>query len=219
MIFIHLFSLNDVFLHKIIVFMYDYHIAIIDDNKAVLQSLKLVLEGVFRSVTVMTLPNALPAILAAGKVDAVLLDMNFSAQKLDGQEGLTWLRYIKQQENPPAVVMITAFGDINIAVNSLKEGAEDFITKPWDNDELVEKLLAAIDRCRQQKNLNRKASEADVLIEKQETLKQMTLDEVEKQHILEMMQECGNNLSDVARRLNIGRQKLYSKLKKYGLMV
>lgn len=199
--------------------MYDYHIAIIDDNKAVLQSLKLVLEGVFRNVTVMTLPNALPAILAAGKVDAVLLDMNFSAQKLDGQEGLTWLRYIKQQENPPAVVMITAFGDINIAVNSLKEGAEDFITKPWDNDELVEKLLAAIDRCRQQKNLNRKASGADVLIEKQETLKQMTLDEVEKQHILEMMQECGNNLSDVARRLNIGRQKLYSKLKKYGLMV
>ncbi len=199
--------------------MYDYHIAIIDDNKAVLQSLKLVLEGVFRSVTVMTLPNALPAILAAGKVDAVLLDMNFSAQKLDGQEGLTWLRYIKQQENPPAVVMITAFGDINIAVNSLKEGAEDFITKPWDNDELVEKLLAAIDKCRQQKNLNRKASEADVLIEKQETLKQMTLDEVEKLHILEMMQECGNNLSDVARRLNIGRQKLYSKLKKYGLMV
>ena len=199
--------------------MYDYHIAIIDDNKAVLQSLKLVLEGVFRSVTVMTLPNALPAILAAGKVDAVLLDMNFSAQKLDGQEGLTWLRYIKQQENPPAVVMITAFGDINIAVNSLKEGAEDFITKPWDNDELVEKLLAAIDKCRQQKNLNRKACEADVLIEKQETLKQMTLDEVEKQHILEMMQECGNNLSDVARRLNIGRQKLYSKLKKYGLMV
>lgn len=199
--------------------MYDYHIAIIDDNKAVLQSLKLVLEGVFRSVTVMTLPNALPAILAAGKVDAVLLDMNFSAQKLDGQEGLTWLRYIKQQENPPAVVMITAFGDINIAVNSLKEGAEDFITKPWDNDELVEKLLAAIDKCRQQKNLNWKASEADVLIEKQETLKQMTLDEVEKQHILEMMQECGNNLSDVARRLNIGRQKLYSKLKKYGLMV
>ncbi len=199
--------------------MYDYHIAIIDDNKAVLQSLKLVLEGVFRNVTVMTLPNALPAILAAGKVDAVLLDMNFSAQKLDGQEGLTWLRYIKQQENPPAVVMITAFGDINIAVNSLKEGAEDFITKPWDNDELVEKLLAAIDKCREQKNLNRKASEADVLIEKQETLKQMTLDEVEKQHILEMMQECGNNLSDVARRLNIGRQKLYSKLKKYGLMV
>lgn len=199
--------------------MYDYHIAIIDDNKAVLQSLKLVLEGVFRSVTVMTLPNTLPAILAAGKVDAVLLDMNFSAQKLDGQEGLTWLRYIKQQENQPAVVMITAFGDINIAVNSLKEGAEDFITKPWDNDELVEKLLAAIDKCREQKNLNRKASEADVLIEKQETLKQMTLDEVEKQHILEMMQECGNNLSDVARRLNIGRQKLYSKLKKYGLMV
>lgn len=219
MIFIHLFSLNDVFLHKIIVFMYDYHIAIIDDNKAVLQSLKLVLEGVFRSVTVMTLPNALPAILAAGKVDAVLLDMNFSAQKLDGQEGLTWLRYIKQQENPPAVVMITAFGDINLAVNSLKEGAEDFITKPWDNDELVEKLLNAIDQCHQKQDVTQKASEAEILKEENERKRQMTLDEAEKRHIQEMIAECGNNLTEVAKRLDIGRQKLYNKMKKYGLVV
>ena len=194
-------------------------IIIVDDNRSILSAVKILADKHFASVVTLPTPNSLITQMRLDPADVVLLDMNFSAQKLDGQEGLTWLRYIKQQENPPAVVMITAFGDINIAVNSLKEGAEDFITKPWDNDELVEKLLAAIDKCRQQKNLNRKASEADVLIEKQETLKQMTLDEVEKQHILEMMQECGNNLSDVARRLNIGRQKLYSKLKKYGLMV
>lgn len=198
--------------------MYDYHIAIIDDNKAVLQSLKLVLEGVFRSVTVMTLPNALPAILAAGKVDAVLLDMNFSAQKLDGQEGLTWLRYIKQQENPPAVVMITAFGDISLAVNTMKVGAEDFITKPWDNDELVEKLLGAIEKRNLKRIESEKVSEADQLIERYETTRQMTLDELEKKHILEVVEECDGNLTDVAKRLGIGRQKLYDRLKKYGLM-
>ena len=78
--------------------MYDYHIAIIDDNRAVLQSLKIILEGVFRKVTVMTLPATLPAILKGG-VDAVLLDMNFSAQKLDGKEGLTWLTTLSSKRH------------------------------------------------------------------------------------------------------------------------
>lgn len=195
--------------------MYDYHIAIIDDNKAVLQSLKLVLEGIFRKVTAMPTPSALPALLKGGGVDVVLLDMNFNSQTLDGQEGLNWLKYIKERENPPAVVMITAFGDINLAVNSLKEGAEDFITKPWDNEELVEKLLVAIEKSNRQQRMSKKASEADQLLERQEMLRQMTLDELEKQHILEMIEECDNNMAEVARRLDIGRQKLYSKLKKY----
>ena len=74
--------------------MYNYHVVIIDDNRAVLQSLKLVLEDVFATVTTMTVPYSLPAILSGGKVDVVLLDMNFSAQKLDGQDGVKWLRYI-----------------------------------------------------------------------------------------------------------------------------
>lgn len=199
--------------------MYDYHIAVIDDNQAVLQSLKLVLEGEFTKVTTLPHPCSLPSILAAGKVDVVLLDMNFSAQKLDGEEGLTWLKYIKSQENPPAVVMITAFGDINLAVNSLKEGAEDFITKPWDNDELVEKLLNAIDQCHQKQDVTQKASEAEILKEENERKRQMTLDEAEKRHIQEMIAECGNNLTEVAKRLDIGRQKLYNKMKKYGLVV
>lgn len=219
MIFIHSILGKLYFCAKITFFMYDYHIAIIDDNRAVLQSLKLVLEDVFRAVTTLTHPNALPAILAGGKVDAVLLDMNFSAQKLDGQEGLNWLKYVKERPHAPAVVMITAFGDINLAVNSMKEGAEDFVTKPWDNDELVEKLLKAIEKCNRQQNMNQKACKADQLLEKEENLRQMTLDELERQHIVEMMQECDNNLTEVARRLDIGRQKLYSKLKKYGLMV
>lgn len=199
--------------------MYDYHVVIIDDNRAVLQSLKLVLEDVFATVTTMMVPYSLPAILSGGKVDVVLLDMNFSAQKLDGQDGIKWLRYIKSQENPPAVVMITAFGDINLAVSSLKDGAEDFITKPWDNDELVEKLLGAIEKRRRQQSEIEKASETELLKEQQEATRQMTLEELEKFHIMDMMQECENNLTEVAKRLGIGRQSLYYKLKKYGVVV
>lgn len=199
--------------------MYDYHVVIIDDNRAVLQSLKLVLEDVFATVTTMMVPYSLPAILSGGKVDVVLLDMNFSAQKLDGQDGIKWLRYIKSQENPPAVVMITAFGDINLAVSSLKDGAEDFITKPWDNDELVEKLLGAIEKRRRQQTEIEKASETELLKDQQEATRQMTLEELEKFHIMDMMQECENNLTEVAKRLGIGRQSLYYKLKKYGVVV
>ena len=199
--------------------MYDYHVVIIDDNRAVLQSLKLVLEDVFATVTTMMVPYSLPAILSGAKVDVVLLDMNFSAQKLDGQDGIKWLRYIKSQENPPAVVMITAFGDINLAVSSLKDGAEDFITKPWDNDELVEKLLGAIEKRRRQQTEIAKACETELLKEQQEATRQMTLEELEKFHIMDMMQECENNLTEVAKRLGIGRQSLYYKLKKYGVVV
>ncbi len=199
--------------------MYDYHIAIIDDNRAVLQSLKLILEGVFAQVTTQTCPQTLPTLLAGGKVDAVLLDMNFNSQKLDGEEGITWLRYIKDQPNPPAVVLITAFGDINLAVNSLKEGAEDFITKPWDNDVLIEKLLKAIDMCDQKRLKERKVKVADDLIDKQEMVRQMTLDEMEKKHIEDIMAECENNMKEVAVRLGISRQTLYNKMKKYGMKI
>ena len=199
--------------------MHNYHIVIIDDNKAVLQSLKLILEGVFAQVTTHTYPNTLPTVLNSGKVDAVLLDMNFTSQRLDGEEGITWLKYIKSQPNPPAVVLITAFGDINLAVNSLKEGAEDFITKPWDNDELIEKLLKAIETCAENRLKNQKMREADYLKDKEEMVRQMTLDEMEKQHIVDIMEECEYNMKEVAVRLGISRQTLYNKMKKYGMKI
>ena len=199
--------------------MHNYHIVIIDDNKAVLQSLKLILEGVFAQVTTHTYPNILPTVLNGGKVDAILLDMNFSAQRLDGEEGLSWLKYIKSQPNPPAVVLITAFGDINLAVNSLKEGAEDFITKPWDNDELIEKLLKAIETCAENRLKTQKMREADYLKDKEEMVRQMTLDEMEKQHIVDIMEECEYNMKEVAVRLGISRQTLYNKMKKYGMKI
>lgn len=140
--------------------MYPYKIAVIDDNQAVLKSLKLVLKRVFVSVVTLPNPNSLPSLLESEEIDVILLDMNFNAQRLDGEEGISWLKYIKQQPNPPAVVLITAFGDIGLAVQSLKEGAEDFVSKPWDNDELVEKLLAAIEKRETRQRLDSTLREA-----------------------------------------------------------
>ena len=194
-------------------------ILVVDDNAGIRGALKVLLPLHFEQVELIASPKELMAKMNQFRPNVVLLDMNFSAQKLDGEEGLTWLKYIKSQENPPAVVMITAFGDINLAVNSLKEGAEDFITKPWDNDALVEKLLAAIGKRSEKLSINRKINQADQLMEKQESLRQMTLDEVEREHILDIMQECDSNLTEVAKRLGIGRQSLYYKLRKYGLMI
>jgi DNA-binding NtrC family response regulator len=197
--------------------MYDYNIAIIDDNQAVLKTLKFVLKGVFAKVFTLPHPHSLPALLESEKIDAILLDMNFSAQKLDGEEGLCWLRYIKNYPNPPAVVLITAFGDINLAVNSMHEGAEDFVTKPWDNEELIKKLLKAIEKREKQRNQENSLNEANELKDRSACTRMMTLDEVEKQHIIEVMKECEGNLAEVSTRLNISRQTLYNKLKKYGV--
>lgn len=199
--------------------MYPYKIAVIDDNQAVLKSLKLVLKRVFVSVVTLPNPNSLPSLLESEEIDVILLDMNFNAQRLDGEEGISWLKYIKQQPNPPAVVLITAFGDIGLAVQSLKEGAEDFVSKPWDNDELTEKLLAAIEKRETRQRLDSTLREARQLKARWETTRQMTLYEVENRHILEVLNECGGNLAEAAVRLNISRQTLYNRLKKYGIMI
>ena len=151
------------------------------------------------------------------QVDATLLDMNFSAQNLDGEEGLNWLKYIKSRPNSPAVVLITAFGDINLAVTSLNEGAEDFVTKPWDNNELIEKLVKAIKKRDNQRHIDTTLHEANQLKAKQESTRQMTLDEVERQHIIDTMEACGGNLVEASLRLGINRQTLYNRLKKYGM--
>lgn len=188
---------------------------IIDDNVAVLRSLKLVLNGVFDQVVTMSNPQLLPALLSNNDVDAVLLDMNFNAQKLDGSEGLLWLELIKKRDNPPAVVMITAFGDVPLAVEAMKRGAEDFITKPWDNDKLIEKLHKAIAKRDRSMEEQRLMAEAHIIKEREKDQEGMTLDELKTQHIKRIIKEVNGNLTLAAERLGINRQTLYNQIKKF----
>lgn len=195
-----------------------YKILIIDDNQSVLRSLKLVLNGVFRSVTTVPDPKLIPALLQAGDVDVVLLDMNFDARKLDGEEGLFWLNRINEMPNAPAVVLITAFGDIDLAVRSVQQGAEDFVTKPWDNQTLIQKLEAAIVKHRAKQLTATLAAEAAQLHDQIEANQQLSLEDLEKKHILEIVDQEHGNLVNAAERLGISRQTLYNKLKKYDVL-
>lgn len=205
-----------------------YKILIIDDNQSVLRSLKLVLNGVFRSVVTVPDPKLIPALLQAGDVDVVLLDMNFdkvgrsgalpTLSKLDGEEGLFWLNRINELPNAPAVVLITAFGDIDLAVRSVQQGAEDFITKPWDNQTLIQKLEAAITKHRAKQQTATLAAEAASLHDQIEANHQLSLEELEKKHILEVVDQEHGNLVNAAERLGISRQTLYNKLKKFDVL-
>lgn len=123
--------------------MYEVKIVVVDDHEAVLKALRQVLSRVFRTVVCVSNPVLLPALLREGDVDVVVLDMNFGTGKHSGGEGLFWLGRIRECPGPPAVVLMTAFGDIALAVDSLKRGAADFIVKPWDNEKLIETVEAA----------------------------------------------------------------------------
>ena len=118
-------------------------ILIVDDNKNVLTALRILLERYFETVTLLSSPNRLPAELRTLSPDIVLLDMNFSAGINTGNEGLYWLSEIRKFDAELPVVLFTAYADIDLAVKALKQGATDFVVKPWDNAKLIATLQTA----------------------------------------------------------------------------
>ena len=119
-------------------------ILVVDDNKNVLSALRLLLERHFEQVYLLSSPITLMQTLKEKSPDVVLLDMNFSAGINTGNEGLFWLSEIKKNDPETPVVLFTAYADIELAVNALKEGASDFVVKPWDNARLLATLQAAL---------------------------------------------------------------------------
>ena len=118
-------------------------ILIVDDNKSVLASLELLLENVFSTVRTAANPNQITTILSTTPIDIVILDMNFSAGINNGNEGLYWLKHIHEIRPSLPVIMLTAYGDVELAVKALKNGATDFLLKPWDNHILIQKIKEA----------------------------------------------------------------------------
>lgn len=118
-------------------------ILIVDDNKSVLDSLKFLLEDYVESVVIIKNPNLILQHLKTEEFDLVLLDMNFKAGTNTGNEGFYWLKEIKKYDSKIGVVLITAYANIDLAVNAMKEGASDFIQKPWDNKRVLATLQSA----------------------------------------------------------------------------
>src|SRR5512133_722826 len=119
------------------------NLLIVDDHKQVLKALVQLLEPEFDHVTGISNPNLIPGHIKKEETDVILLDMNFSAGINTGNEGIFWLNSILKIDPNAVVVMITAYADVDLAVKAIKEGAVDFIVKPWDNQKLITTLQAA----------------------------------------------------------------------------
>jgi two-component system, NtrC family, response regulator HydG len=119
-------------------------ILVVDDDPDILVAVQLLLKTEAKSVVTERNPEQLRALLAKDQFDLILLDMNYKSKLNSGNEGLYWMRQIREWHQDATVVMITAYGDIDLAVRSLKEGAADFIVKPWRNDRLINSDLGIL---------------------------------------------------------------------------
>jgi DNA-binding NtrC family response regulator len=119
-------------------------ILIIDDNDEIRESLQLFLGRHFSKIVSLSSPNSIIREIETSNFDVILLDMNFSGGKYSGNEGLFWLKEILKRDPELVVVLITAYGKVDLAVNGIKEGAFDFLLKPWDNEKLLTTIKAGI---------------------------------------------------------------------------
>ncbi|TSD66925.1 sigma-54-dependent Fis family transcriptional regulator [Inquilinus sp. KBS0705] len=121
-------------------------VLIVDDDPDVLTAVKLLLKTETQEIITEKNPENLNWLLQRNQVDLVLLDMNFNSAINTGNEGIYWLRKIKEWKPNVCVIMITAYGDIDLAVRSLKEGANDFVVKPWHNEKLIDTIKDLLDK-------------------------------------------------------------------------
>ena len=167
-------------------------ILVVDDNPAILTAAKICLDGVFERIITLSKPDSIMVTLNQETIDVILLDMNFTLGVNSGQDGLLWLRMIHRQHPDIPVVLVTAYADVKLAVRGLKTGAVDFVTKPWDNEELVRVLKDAIDNSREV----------------------VPLEQVELEHVHKVLDKCHGNISKAAELLGITWQTLYAKMKR-----
>ena len=119
-------------------------ILIVDDNPAVLAALDQLLGTEAKKIIGIKSPALIPGILETQEIDLIIMDMNFSRGATDGREGVSWLKRTVQADPDAVVIMITAYGEMNLAVEAMKCGATDFIAKPWDNDKLLATVRSGI---------------------------------------------------------------------------
>jgi two-component system response regulator HydG len=121
-------------------------VLVVDDDTDVLTAVKLLLKPEVQEIITEKNPENINSLLTRNQVDLVMLDMNFNSAMNTGNEGIYWLRKIKEWKPNVCVIMITAYGHIDLAVRSLKEGANDFVVKPWHNERLIETIKDLLDK-------------------------------------------------------------------------
>jgi two-component system response regulator RegA len=185
-------------------------ILLLDDDPDVGIAAQLLLQHRVAPVTCLRRPAELIAAIQQLRPELLLLDLNFGAGRTDGAQGLRLLEEVRARPQPPAVVVLTAYAEIDLAVLALKRGAFDFITKPWDNVRLVATCREALECTRLDPNPqtdNRPAAGEQV----------RSLAAQERAAVLAAVAGAHGNLSEAARVLGVSRAALYRRLEKYGL--
>jgi len=129
-------------------------ILVVDDNPDILLTTRVVLKKLYNKIITESNPENIPDIIEKHSFDVILLDMNFSPGETSGKEGIKWLKTIRTLADRSNVIIITAYGDIDLAVKAMKEGALDFIVKPWDNKKLIATVNSAFKLSRSQKKIS-----------------------------------------------------------------
>ena len=173
-------------------------ILVIDDKPEVHQAVALALEPWVERVESAESPEAVPALMASTRFDCALLDMNFAAGERSGREGMTALEMIKAADPALAVILMTAYGAVSLAVESLKRGASDFLLKPWRNEALVAAVREAAVRT--------EAARAGT-----------SLDALERSAIASALGRHDGNIAQTAAALGVTRPALYRRIAKHGL--
>jgi DNA-binding NtrC family response regulator len=138
-------------------------ILLVDDDQHVLYTARMVLKPHFETVRTESSPSQIRDLLSKEHYDVVLLDMNFAPGATSGKEGLQWLKVIRELDPEAGIVMNTAYGDIGLAVAAMKEGATDFLVKPWDKEKLVATITSVYQLSRARREVNRLKSHQRVL--------------------------------------------------------
>ena len=178
----------------------DAAVLIVEDDADVQRAARIALTGHCRLIEVLDTPEALADTLETPRFDVVLLDMNFVAGERSGAQGLDALARLQRLDPVLAVVLMTAYGGVSLAVEALKHGATDFVLKPWRNDKLIATVLAAAAATR-----GRRAAQT------------LNLERLERDAIERALLQHGGNISLAAAALGLSRPALYRRMSKHGL--
>ncbi|MCV2370384.1 response regulator [Roseateles oligotrophus] len=185
----------------------DHSILLLDDDPGVGLAAQLLLQRRVAPITCLRRPAELMAAIAKLRPSVLLLDLNFGPGRTEGEQGLQLLAEVQKLGSPPVVVVMTAYADIELAVQALRRGAFDFITKPWDNVRLIATCREALERFGRPT-----PSVSEVISEPARSLAAQ-----ERAALLAAMAAAEGNLSAAARGLGLSRAALYRRLNKHGL--
>lgn len=175
-------------------------VLILEDDADVRRSARLALAGHVEHIELLGTPEALEAALGSNAFEVVLLDMNFVSGERSGAAGLNALARVRAFDPTLAVVLMTAYGGVTLAVDSLKQGAVDFVLKPWRNEKLVAAVTAAAGTTRARRSAEN-----------------LQLDALERNAIERALARYDGNISSAAAALGLSRAALYRRISRHGL--